>query len=544
MVKNIRSLLSLLVLVSIFLPATLLISTKYVHAATITLSVEQGTPGTSLTVYGEAFTGSLATIKWDGRIVAEKIAISENGNLNYELSVPRAAKGTYTIEVTDDSHWSGSVASATFKILPQIEVFPKVGRPSSEISVIGTGFPSRESGITITWDGTTLKGSSATANLNGTWSISLLVPTTIKGEHRIGASGSITTETEIGSIVFIVGPAAKIAPLNGPPGTEISAEGFGFRVGEDGITIAFDDEIIVCNIVGASDGSWQSKAQIPPSTKGNHKITVYGSSFTPIGTIPDFDFEVVPHLHLDPSAGNTGNKITVKGTGFSANESINITFDNATVETEILTNNIGSFSTTFLVPQLKGKDNIVSASGNQGNSAKSIFTSNKPAPATPQLESPEPNASIMIFNSFVDVINSTFIYAGRLIQRTDNNQHPYPQPQISFVWSQSSHSEGHEYILQIAPQSDFSYPTMIRSNLSNPRYIMSKSDVLPPGTYYWRVKALDSTGNESQWSDVWNFKVTTMSDSVLILSIAIPALLTAILLAPILITWRSRRRTW
>jgi len=539
--REIRAFSILLLSVLILLPSTFLISAKQIYASSIALSIDQGRTGTPVIVTGEGFTGKIATIKWDGVIIAEKIPISETGILSYELSVPRLPKGVYTIEVTDDSHWSGSIAAATFNIIPKIEVLPRVGRPSSQISVVGTGFPARESGITITWDGTTIKESPVTADLKGTWSITLLVPQTTKGEHRIGASGSITTATDIGDIVFIVGPAAKIRPLSGPVGTEITVEGFGFRVGEDGITIAFDGEIIVCNIVGSSDGSWQSTARIPPSIKGKHRITVYGSSFTPIGTVPDFDFEVIPSLYLEPSAGKTGNKVNVSGTGFSENESINLTFDNTSLDTEILTSNLGSFSTTFLVPQLKEKEHTVIASGSMGNSAKSIFTANKPPPATPKLESPAPNASIMIFNSFVDVISNTLMYAARLFKRSDNDVYPYPHPKAVFIWSQSTNSDDNNYTLQIASQSDFAKTTLIRNNISNPRYVMSQYDELPPGTYYWRVKALDSIGNKSSWSDVLNFRVITMPTSVLILSIAIPALFTAILLAPILITWRSRR---
>lgn len=527
------------------LPLTVLVDVEPAYAASITLNPASSTTGTSVTINGEGFTGSMATIKWDGIIVAKNVPIDEKGKLNYTVSIPQAAKGSHTIEVTDDSHWSGSSASATFKIIPKIEAFPKVGRSFSEISVIGTGFPARETGITITWDGTTLKGTPATADLRGTWSINLAVPLVSKGNHYIGASGSITSASEAGQIVFIVAPAAKIEPLIGTVGTQIKAEGFGFRTGEDGITIAFDGEIIACNIVGSADGSWTDVAEIPPGTRGHHRITVYGSSFTPVGTIPDFSFEVIPRIELEPTSGNRGNKVTVTGTGFVKNESVSITFNSIALDTSVVADDRGSFRATFLVPQLKGKTHVVAAAGGNGNSAQATFTANKPPPAASQLKSPPPNAVIKIYNSAGDVFAGTLKYATGLFNRTHNQQGGYPQaPKIIFIWTQPAHAEDAQYSLQVATENDFATPAMVKNNLQNPRYVVSQQDILQAGTYYWRIRAIDSVGNESPWSEAWQFEVIPMSSEVLILSIAIPALFTMLILAPIVIAWRSRRKNW
>ncbi|MBM4451061.1 MAG: hypothetical protein FJ024_01095 [Chloroflexi bacterium] len=515
------------------------------YAASITLNPTSGTVGTRVIVTGDGFTGRLATIKWDGKVAAERIPLSEKGRLEYTLSIPQAAKGSYTIEVTDDSHWSGSSASATFKILPKIEVFPRVARPTSEIVIMGTGFPAGETGITVTWDGATLKGTPASANLKGTWSISLAVPLTTKGNHYIGASGSITSAAEIGQIDFIVGPAARIEPLTGPVGTEIKAEGFGFRTGEDGITIAFDGEIIMCNIVGSGDGSWKATAQIPPSTRGIHTITVYGSSFTPIGTVPDVQFEVTPGLKLEPNSGNQGNKVTATGTGFDKNEIIAMTFGATNLDVSPAADDKGSFVATFVVPPFKGKNHTVTAVGKNGNSAKATFTANKPPPGTPQLKSPQPDVVIKIYDSVGDVFVATLKYAARLFTRTRNQQGSYSQaPKIIFIWTQPAHAEDAQYSLQVASESDFATPAMTKNNLQTPRYIVSQQDSLPPGTYYWRTRAIDSIGNESPWSEAWKFEVILMPSEVLILSIAIPALFTMLILAPIVIAWRSRRQNW
>jgi len=536
------------VLVFSLFSASLVATSMYttpVHAASLTLNPDSGTVGTQVTITGDSFTGRLATIKWNGRIVAQNIPINEKGEFKHTVLIPRAAKGSHTIEVTDDSHWSGSTASAVFKIVPKIEASPKVARPNSEIMVLGTGFPAGETGITITWDGMDIKGTPASANLDGSWSINLTIPLTTKGNHYIGAFGNITPADEIGQIDFIVGPAAKIEPLAGPVGTKIKAEGFGFRTGEDGITIAFDGEIIVCNVVANADGSWTSAAEIPPGTRGHHKITVYGSSFTPIGTIPDFSFEVTPQIVLEPTSGNQGAKVTALGTGFAKNEKVSINFNNITLDTSTITDDRGSFRFTFLVPQLKGKTHVVSAAGNTGNSAQATFTPNKPSPAAPQLKSPHPDTVLKIYNSVGDVFAATLKYTAGLFTRTRNQQDGYSQaPKIVFIWTQPAHAEDAQYSLQVSSEIDFATPAMVKNNLQNTRYVVSQQDVLPPGTYYWRTKAIDSIGNEGPWSEAWKFEVILMPSGVLILSIAIPALFTILILAPIVIAWRSRRQNW
>jgi hypothetical protein len=333
--------------------------------------------------------------------------------------------------------------------------------------------------------------------------------------------------------------------LTGPAGTEIRAKGFGFRTGEDGITIAFDGEIILCNIVGAGDGSWEATAQIPPGTRGTHTITVYGSSFTPIGTVPDIQFEVTPGLKLEPDAGNRGNKITATGTGFNKNEIVTMTFDATNLDVSPIADDRGSFTATFVVPPFKGKNHTVIAAGKSGNSARATFTANKPSPAAPQLKAPPPNAVVKIYNSAGDVFSGTLKYAAGLFTRTPNQQVSYSQaPKIIFIWTQPAHAEDAQYSLQVASESDFVTTAMVKNNLESPRYVVSQHDVLPAGTYYWRIKAVDSVGNESPWSEVWQFEVIPMSSEVLILSVAIPALFTMLILTPVVIALRSRRKNW
>ena len=135
-----KGLFAVLALSIILMPLLLLASPTPVYAASVTLNPTSGVVGTSVLISGEGFVGQLAIIRWDGQEVATDIPISETGGLTYKLDIPHACKGDHTIEVTDDSHWSGSSASSTFAVLPGIKVFPRVGREGTRITITGSGF--------------------------------------------------------------------------------------------------------------------------------------------------------------------------------------------------------------------------------------------------------------------------------------------------------------------------------------------------------------------------------------------------------------------
>jgi hypothetical protein len=525
---------------SIAIPLILLASPVPIHAASITTTPASGTVGTPIQISGDGFAGQSATIHWDDQITLSNIPISETGELTCNLKVPSACRGDHVIKITDDSNWTASTASATFTVFPAITVSPRTSRPHTRITVIGNGFAASEKDIRITWDGTVLPGS-ATANAFGTWGITFDVPETNRGEHYISAFSSSTDASEIDELLFIVAPFAKVEPTSGPAGTEISVDGFGFRTGEDGITITWDDEIILCNIVGGVDGSWNAKLNIPPCTKGPHTIGVYGSSFTPKGIVPDIDFNVVPNIELQPASGNKGDKVTVNGAGFANGETITLSFEEITLDSKATTDDTGSFSTTFEVPQSRIKNNKVKATGSAGNSAEVIFVAEKISPPTPTLLSPPQGAKLKIFDSFSDVfLGPAKRLIGIVSYRDSRNQNLVPNIE-TFDWSDVNAEGKVSYTLQIGRGGDFSSQVLLKENLADSEYDLTRNDVSTKDIYSWRVKATDDVGNESPWSEAQEFDLIPMSNQTLILTLAIPILFIAAIVTGVILTLRKNR---
>lgn len=512
-----------------------------VHAAGITISPASGTTGTSIQVSGNGFSGRLATIHWDDQILFSRVPISEKGELMFKLEVPSACKGKHVIEVTDDSNWASSVASATFTVLPGITIFPHIARAYTTVSVIGNGFAAGEKDIRITWDGTVVP-TSATANHLGIWGINFDVPDVKNGEYFIGAFSSSTDAEEIGEQKFIVAPFAKVEPTSGPVGTEIRIDGFGFRTGEDGITITWDDEIILCNIVGGTDGSWSETLNIPPCTRGYHVIGVYGSSFTPKGIVPDTDFDVFPGVGLQPTSGNKGTRVTVNGTGFNEGETITLSFEGMPLDAKAVVDDAGSFSVAFEAPQSRVKDSRVKATGSAGNSAEAIFTVEKIAPLAPTLLSPEQGAKLEILDSVGDVFLGTAKSIIDLFAFRDSEQQSFGAPNVTFDWSDVNAAVKITYILEIARGDDFASQTLLlKEGLVDSEYTISRYDRLGKDSYSWRVKAVDDIGNESPWSEVQEFEMIPMSNQILMLSLVIPIFFIAAMVAAVILNWRIRK---
>jgi len=521
----------------IVLPFIFMASPVPVHASNISIGPASGTISTSIHINGNGFSGRLATIYWDNQIILSKVPISETGELTFDLQVPPACKGSHTIKITDDSNWTSSTASATFTVLPGITIFPRIGWPYTSITVTGNGFACFEKDIKVTWDKTVLPISAA-ANQFGIWSINFEAPESAKGEYYISAFSSSTDASEIGEHKFIVGPFAKMQPSSGPVRTEITIEGFGFRTSEDGITITWDNQIILCNLIAGTNGVFDTTLNIPPATQGLHLVGVFGSDFTPKGIIPDMDFNVVPNIQLQPPSGNKGTRVSVNGTGFIKGEAVTLRFEGTSLNINIVADDKGSFSIGFDAPQSAVKENKVKAIGTTGNSAETLFIIDKVTPPAPSLVSPTQGAELEVFDSVGDVFLGTTKQLIRIISFRNSEQRKLGPSDIKFDWSDIKVQGKTTYTLEIANGNDFLSPAVLKKELVDSEYTLSRDDILTIGSYTWRVMAVDDIGNEGLWSDADEFEVIPMSNQVLIMSLVIPLVSIGVMVGLATITWR------
>jgi photosystem II stability/assembly factor-like uncharacterized protein len=76
---------------------------------------------------------------------------------------------------------------------------------------------------------------------------------------------------------------------------------------------------------------------------------------------------------------------------------------------------------------------------------------------------------------------------------------------VNFIWHRSQDHRVHHYTLQYANNAGF-VGAVSRDSLSDTTF--TTASPLSDTTYFWRIAAVDSTGNRS-WSSVWSFEIDT-----------------------------------
>ncbi|MBM3183541.1 MAG: hypothetical protein FJZ83_05855, partial [Chloroflexi bacterium] len=98
---------------------------------------------------------------------------------------------------------------------------------------------------------------------------------------------------------------------------------------------------------------------VPESTRGKHKVTLKIADKT-----YDKDFSVKPLLTMNVDKGVVGSSVTVRGTGFGANESgVKVLYDGNAVESGIRATSKGSWQATIKVPASSRGSHIIDAEG-------------------------------------------------------------------------------------------------------------------------------------------------------------------------------------
>jgi len=206
----------------------------------------------------------------------------------------------------------------------------------------------------ICWD------SRAAANVVGTFTISgagsrtlaFYMPEAKKGIHNVYLTDNAYAEKA--KTEFEVQPSVKIDSEEGPVGTEVTLNGYGFAASQDIRVTLFQGEVkkgeektAKANTVG----SWEVSYTIPHTPAGGYIFKVEGKEGTVWVNWVNKYFEVTPEITVTPDSGTVGQKINVEGTGFaSEEEGIEVTFDGEARKENITADEDGSWTTSITVP--------------------------------------------------------------------------------------------------------------------------------------------------------------------------------------------------
>jgi len=283
--------------------------------------------------------------------------------------------------------------------------------------------------------------------------------------------------------IFKVLPGLELSPESVSPGAKVTLKGAGFPAEEE-VELSFDGEDTgLEDVITNGVGTFTAQFTVPDTIAGKHefKAAAEGMFGTPD---PTASLDLVPAVSLAPKLPEIGSEATVTGCGFAATSPVTVEYDDqavaatspVTVEDDDQavvnspqTDELGNFTITFTVPETAESEHEITVTDGAGNTVTlnlSLEGNPPPAPATvsPQAE--------------------RFGWFGSQV--------------VAFSWTAVDDPSGITYTLEIADNLNFFplAPGMRKAELAQSSCLVN----LEPGTYYWRVKAVDGAGNEGEWT--------------------------------------------
>ncbi len=432
-------------------------------------------------------------------------------------------------------------------------VSPNHGLPGAILTVSGWGFSSAGTIQLYYPDQNTPSGGVFVANTAGDFYRSWTIPLTGPGGSRTLWVKDVTANT-FSSCSFTVDAKITLNSTSGQVGDEITFDGNGFAVSAT-VTIYFDDVEIGSAASDANGVLDNAPFTVPTSAYGAHTVKVQASA-TNYATAT---FTTKAKLTtISPTSGAVGDKVTVSGDGFKANQSVTIYFAEAEVTT-FTTDEKGSFSGSFSVPVVaSGIYKVKVSDGTSSDEADFTLAAGFSINPTAGNVGSEITASGVSFitggtvtitygddvvataasdtqGSFSVTFKAPASIGGNhIIKVTDgintltanftmeSQAPPYPTPLApymgakaealtSFDWEDVTDPSGVTYSLQISSDRDFNYLVLEKSGLESSGYTLTEPEKLEStkkeAPYYWRVQAVDGAFNESGWTTLGSFYV-------------------------------------
>ena len=336
-----------------------------------------------------------------------------NGSADFEIEVNNdVPDGNPQIEFITTDVGNGkesddtgvSISGASLTVTPVMVV------PNQSITVVGRGFGDRKtinretdgSSITLGGNGYLLtfgqnnfnNGAGVTTDSGGNWNASIVVPitnaTTTAGSHILDISDSSSRSGS--TTVVIAERTLTLEPALARPGESVTLTGSGFPATSSRsvtqfappVNIQYDGEP-VGTVTPDASGNITLSFRVPlrasiPSTNTVRATFSFGEGIN-AGTVIETTIHEVPGatITLSASEGKAGDTLTVTGEGFKGFQSITeLTIGGQDVipSPKPATNNVGTFTTTILVPFLEiGTHSVEAQFGDEGTASGATVAS-------------------------------------------------------------------------------------------------------------------------------------------------------------------------
>ena len=463
--------LSLAIILSLLM--VVISATPALAAPVITLSPTSGAIGTEVTVTGTNFdsykSDEISIFFNNVEIANSPRTVSDTGSFSTTFNIPDDTE-TGVAWVRIRSPIGSTLVTSSF-VIPEteIELDIKEGGAGTVVTASGKGFYANKIITFYYYNRSNEKLGTEVATLNGEYSYHFTIPDSTAGKHRITAENA---EDDSAKATFEVIPSVTLNPISGATGDilTVSGTGFGYR---SEVAIYFKNTE-VAYVRTNKYGSFTDTFNVPVMKADTYDVKVEDED----DNTDKAEFTIVARASLNKATGNVGTKLIVSGTGFIVSRTVTIKYDASEVAT-ITTNTTGAFSLVFDVPiSISGKHLVTVSDGTTTKQLAFTMESEAPPAPTPLL----PKMGVKV------------------------------EPPVYFDWEDvDDPSLPITYRFQVASDKNFTSILLEKKGLTDPEYTLTEEEKLAAvkkeAPYYWRVKAIDSAANESEWSTPGSFYV-------------------------------------
>ena len=307
-------------------------TTTYKQFPQLYIRAQAGGPNSPVTVYGNAYgAGETVNIYWNytgphtGSLLATGTGNS-TGSFAVNATIPTGfAPGTYPIEGIGQRTKTKAKYSYIIYI-PTLALAPLNGAPGSALTVSAYGFTGLEN-VSIYWD----NNSSPVASV-ATSDYGYLAPTVITvpassapGAYTVKVVGS-SSGLVITNTFNVVAPSTSLASTAGPVGAKVQVTGQGYTPNET-VHIVWDyngANTNVANLTAGLSGTIRGKFTVPFASNGNYTVAAVGATSN---IVTQNTFNLKNSIAANPTTNSPGQATTVTGTGFQANEAVQLFWD-------------------------------------------------------------------------------------------------------------------------------------------------------------------------------------------------------------------------
>ncbi|MHC1680757.1 MAG: fibronectin type III domain-containing protein [Methanomassiliicoccales archaeon] len=335
----------------------------------IFLGTDNGSPGVMVSISGYGFKGDAALklrvgtflVLWPGDT-------NSSGAFDSNFKIPDLPSGDYEVTVTDPY---GNTAAANLEIgIPIIILGYDSGCLDAVIPISGSGFAPNAHLSLYIGDWHVLFNPLTDAN--GSFSSNFKVPDLADGVYLLNVSDP---NYHLAMANFAIGtPRITLGSENGSPRVDVPIQGYGFHP-DSALSLYIGTFHVLWSATTDDAGAFNSTFRVPDLSSGEYDVNVTDNE----GYSGYAEFELgMPSIAFGIPTGCPGAVLPISGAGFSPTSNLQLSFAGTRLLWSVTTNSIGSFSSTFMVPQVDDGTYLVNVTDTGYHLASANFTVGEP----------------------------------------------------------------------------------------------------------------------------------------------------------------------